>query len=635
MSVETKPNQEPGNMQTRVVKLLFTVFTCLLACALYFHFFVNTAFVEAKLTVSQQTDLKIYWAEADQPYSEKNMAVAIATPEHKDYRFFLTNIGKIARLRIDTHSYKGEATLKELIVRQEGWAPVTLATAEQFGKLIPLNQIAESRVDNDGIWVLSSGDDPNFELLVTPERQELNMLWLLLRFVAIAGIVSCVLYCASPLAVNLRFVPVLLFGVWVLIVTMAGIGKENSHPEEAVHLAAINYYSLDHWLPPTADDPSIGGSFSRHWVSQLHNGEVSSLFAGKFHKFMQSFSISEYFSARLFNVFLFGLIVLYTIRNRYARMVALPYLISAPLWYGFSVCGPDAFALFFGFLAACELIDPGSLLQRYLKGDGWPAKLVGAVVLGFLLGILFMLKNNFLSFVVFFYLVLIVKLFLTEEFFWDKKAAILRLVIITFLGLSIVGVRVGADYMVNGLDGDENLLRLQEEKTHPWYKPGTELNQIPDSMHQQARGITLQQVIVDEGWFEKIFQSSFGMFDASSIAGAQAYFDLVRWFGAVLLVFLFAAIFRGGGLAGSGLAVAALCVAGGLMALLLYRSWTIDFQAQGLSLFALFPIFGIIYGWNHKVIPQRFLILGVTPMFLLAMYSFIFFGLMRIPRIAF
>ena len=177
MTEETKEISETDSLKNRILKWLFAALTCLLICALYYQVFINTAYVEVELTVDRKTDFKVYWAGAEQLYAEKNMAGVIATPERKNYNVFLTNLGKVARLRIDTHSYEGEATLKKLVIHQEGWAPIVLETAEQFGKLVPLNEIAESRIDNDGLWVRSSGKDGNFELVITPERQGLNIGW--------------------------------------------------------------------------------------------------------------------------------------------------------------------------------------------------------------------------------------------------------------------------------------------------------------------------------------------------------------------------------------------------------------------------------------------------------------------------
>jgi hypothetical protein len=634
VSVENNQTTVPGTAKNRLMKQLLSVFTCLLACGLYFHFFVNTASVEVELTVDQKTDFKIYWAGVDQLYSEKNMVEVPASPERKHYSLFLTDISKAARLRIDTHSYAGKATLKKLVIRQEGWKPISLATAEELAQLAPLNQIAEFRADNDGLSVLSSGIDPSFELLPNPKRLGFDLGWLLLRLAVICVIVFCVLYCTFPLAINLRFVPMLLFGVWMLIIAMAGISKENSHPDEYVHMPAIAYY-IDHWLPPVIDDPAIRNTFSAYGASRLNNGEIYYLFAGKFHKFLQTFSMPNYFSMRLFNVCLFGLILLYTIRNRYARMVALPFLVSPQIWYVFSYSASDAFGLFFIFLAACELVDPNSLLHHYLKDDGWVAKLIGCVVLGSLLGIVFLLKRNYHPFIIFFYLVLAAKIFFTDEFFGEKKTAILRLLLLTCIALSLYGLRVGADYYVNGLDRVEKMAQIMEERALPMWKPSTELANKHITLYRKARGITLEQTIKIDHWFEQTFRSTFGVYGYLSIAGTQVYYDLVRWTGVILLVFFFSAIFRGGGLLGSGLAIAVLSLAAVSIGADLYISWARDFQPQGRYLFSLFTILGVLYGWNYAVIDRRMLSLCLMPMFLLAAYSFIFEAFMRIPRVVF
>ena len=53
------------------MKWVFSAFVCLLACGLYYYFFVSKAYVEIELEVSQKTDFKIYWAGTGQLYSEK------------------------------------------------------------------------------------------------------------------------------------------------------------------------------------------------------------------------------------------------------------------------------------------------------------------------------------------------------------------------------------------------------------------------------------------------------------------------------------------------------------------------------------------------------------------------------------
>jgi hypothetical protein len=632
VNIDTPSLEHKASGKEKVLKHLFAVLVACFAIGLYYYFFVATARVEVELTVSQKADFKIYWAKEGELYSEKLMAGIVAKPERQHYTFFLTNISDLARLRIDTHNYQGEATLKKLRIVQEGYQPLILADSAQFGLLKPLQEIEESRVDEEGLWVSTSGSDGNFEWLVTPERSDFDYFWLFGRFAVVAVFVLAIYYGAAPLAANLRFVPVLLFGVWLLIIAMAGISKENSHPDEYVHMAAIRYY-VDHWLPPQIDDPVIRDTFSVYGVSRLNNGEVYYLFAGKFHKFLQTMHLPESFSLRLFNVCLFGLIVLYAIRSRYARMAALPLLLSAQIWYIFCYSASDAFALFFAFLAACEAINPDSLLHRYLKGDGWGVRVAGALLLGLLLGIVFLLKVNYLPFVAFFYLLLIAKVFFGEEYFWDKKGAILRLMLVTLIGLGVYGARVGADYLVNGADRQAKMAAVQEQMAGPLYKPSTELHKKHISLYRQARGATLERIIQVDRWFEQVFRSSFGVFGYFTISGSEGYYNLVRWSGVFCLTLFFAMVFRGGGWLGGGLAVIALAIAAALIGKALHHSWTIDFQAQGRYLFPLLPIFGMLYGWHHQVISRRLMLLGVLPLFCLGIYVFIFEALVRIPRL--
>lgn len=633
MSVDKQQVQKNKDRPNRSWKRLWALFICLLACGLYFFFVVDRAFVEIELDVAKKTDFKIYWAGPGQSYSESRMSMASAKPGKKEYSFFLSSIGRIDRLRIDTHSYKGEVTLKRLLLQQEGWGAINLSTPEDLGKLAPLAQIADFRVDDTGLWVKSSGIDPNFELTVTPDYLGLDYGWLLLRLAVIAFIFFLIPFCAGPLAKDLRFVPVLLFGVWILIIVMASVSKRNVHPDEYVHMYATQYYQ-DNWLPPVLEDPAIDNTYSVYGVSRLNSREIYYLFAGKFDKFLQTFNLPETLSLRMLSVFLFGLIFLYTVKNKYARMVALPFLVSPQIWYVFSYCASDGFALFFAYILACELVDPDSLLHRYLKGDRWRDRIGGLVVLSVLLGIVFLLKKNYYPFIAFFYLCLGVKLFLVQEFYWERKEAILRLLLITFLGLAIFGLRVGADYMVNGPDRREKIVSIQEEKALSWYKPSTELSKKHVYLRLKERGVTLEDMVTKYRWFERSFRSSFGVFGYFTISASPSYYNLVRWTGAALLIFVVGSVLLRGGLIGSGLAVTVVGLSAALIGASLHHSWTADLQAQGRYLFPIIPMLGILYGWKHAVVNKQVLILGVSSMYLLGVYCFVFEALLRIPKTA-
>jgi hypothetical protein len=611
--------------------ILFSCFVALLAGILYWNFFINRAYVEVELTVETKTDFKIYWAKAGQLFSEKNMAVAIVSPENSRYGFFLTDIGEVERLRVDTHRYIGEAQLKSLTLHQEGWYQLVLKGVEGFRQLLPLTDIAEYRIDDDGLWVSSSGEDPHFELLVNLDRSGIDRIWLIFRLMLLVLLVFSITYAGAFLIDELRFVPVLLFAVLILVIVMAGISKRNAHPDEYVHLDAAAYYQ-DHWLPPVVDDPDIRHTYSIYGVSRLNNGEVYYLFAGKFHRFLESFQLSEHLSLRLFNVMLLGLIFAATLRCRYARMVALPVLISPQIWYLFSYCTSDGFALFIAFVAAWQLVAPGSLLHRYLRGNSWWTVILGGLAIGLLLGLVLLLKKNYYPFFAFWLLSLSAMLFFSSEYKGLWRTALSRLLVVGAIALAVFGARTGADYLVNGIDRQAKLLEIREDLAHDWYKPTTPLDEKHIYLNLKARGFSLERVVFIDRWFEKTFRSSFGVYGYFTISAPNIYYDLVRWSGVALLVFLFCSIFLRGGLVGSTLAVGALTLSAALIGVSLYHSWASDFQTQGRYLFPILPMLSILYAWNYEAVNRHVLALGVGALYLLGLYSFIFQALLRIPR---
>ncbi|MFW2367804.1 MAG: DUF2142 domain-containing protein [Desulforhopalus sp.] len=632
MSSKNSQVQNKKSKRNRIIKVLTAVLVCVLACGLYYHFFVAAAFVEIELEVTQKSEFKIYWAKPGEPFSEQRMSVVRVTPDTHDYSFFLTDISKVDKIRIDTHTYIGTAILKKILFQQEGWETIDLSSPEAFYKLKPLNDIADFNVSPAGILINSSGKDSNFELAVTPVYQGLDIFWLLLRLLFITVLTLLFVFGGSPLIKELRFVPLLMFGVFVLVVVMASVSKRNSHPDEYVHMNAVAYYQ-DNWLPPLVEDPAIRDSYSVYGVSRLNNSEVYYLPAGKFYKFVQSIKLTDALSLRMFNLVLFGLIVLYTIKYSAARMVALPFLVSPQLWYLFSYCNSDAFALFIAFLVGCQLVDRQSLLHRFLKGEDWSARVGGLVALPLLLGLLFLLKKNYYPYIVFFYLCIGMKIFWSEEYYWEKKEAIVRMLVITVIGLAIFGLRIGADYMVNGVDREEKMAVLQEETALPLYKASTELDQKHISLSRKARGVTLEDVIVKDRWFEHTFRSSFGVFGYFTISGPQIYYDLIRWSGACLLLFVVGSIALRGGLSGAFLALTTVGFSAALIAASVHHSWAVDFQAQGRYLFPIVPMLGILYGLYHKFVNIRVLVFGVFSMYLFGVYGFVFQALLRIPKV--
>jgi hypothetical protein len=433
---------------------------------------------------------------------------------------------------------------------------------------------------------------------------------------------------------DFRFVPILLFGILLLVIAMARISAPHVHPDEYVHLAAAKYY-FNNWLPPVIEDPAIRHTYSVYGASRLNNGEVYYLFAGKVGKFYSLLHVSEPFSLRLLNVLLFGIIFLLTSHCKYARIAALPCLVSPQIWYVFGYCNSDAFAIFVTFLMTWQIIDPKSLLSRHLKGGNRFSDLLAPVAIGCLLGIVLLLKKNYYPFVAFVLLVLAVKLFWETGFTQQRKRAARCLLVIIVIACGVMGLRVGIDYSVNGLDRSEKMAQLMEITADPLYNPKTPFEEQHFYLSRKARGVSLRYIITQDKWCEKTFRTGFGSYGYFTISGSDTYYNLVRWTGTILLLGTVGSIFFRGGWLGAGLSSGAIGLSGALICVALYFSWAFDFQAQGRYLFPVFAILGLLYGWGRKLVQQELFCLGVMLMTCLGVYSFIFQGLLLIPRITF
>ena len=601
----------------------FTVLICLLACVYYYLSFFNRGFVELEIDVEHKTHFKLYWAADDQPFSEKHRAVVTLRPGNNRYSFFLTDLGKVEKLRIDPFQYSGSGTIERLSLSQTGYEPLEI----DLSKLDPQNQIAESGVGENGLFLRSTGPDPYF--VFEPGFVSTRVNWFLEagRYLLICFVVVTIIACCSPLARNFAFVPLLLAVVLSLIVVMAVISKRNVHPDEYVHLEATKYY-MHHLLPPEIDSPEIEKTYSVYGISRLNNGEIYYLLAGKFSKLLEAAKVEPLLAMRSFNILLFGLIFLYTVKSVGARLVALPFLLTPQAWYIFSYCVSDAFGLFLCFITGCELVRKNSFFNRVLDVEK-PTPLGPIVLFSFLLALLFLLKINYYPFIILVYGVIFWRWLRTTE---SHSTILFRVIICTLLAFLIASMRVGVDYYVNGMDRNEKLAMMQEKTAHHWYKPSTEMNKKHVSMFMKERGTTLKELLVRHKWFAHSFQSGFGKYGYFTISGSETYYRLMKWGVIIFLVFLGGSIAFRGDTEGRLLALFVCALALALIGASIHRSWTVDFQAQGRYLFPILPMIGVILAKNRAAIDNKFFILIAMHLFFLSLYSFIFVALPAMPR---
>lgn len=610
-------------------KNIYIFFLGLAACLLYHSFTIKTASVEVELEVSQDSYFKIYWAKAGQPYSEKNMARAFVYRGCRSYTFLLTDLAPLERLRIDSHEYKGQARIKAIRIRQEGFAPIVLETVADFKALKPLSQIDDYHLDDTGISLVASGIDPSFELLPELEGAKKNWPAQLFELAVVFVLVVWFFYTCAPLLNRFRFVPVMLFGALVLILTMAALSKRNAHPDEYVHLAAVDYYQTN-WLPTHVGDPDIRSTYSVYGFSRLNSHEVFYFIAGKFHRLMSVFTLDTTFSIRLFNVAMFGLIFLVTVKSMCARIVAVPFLITPQVWYIFSYCNSGAFGLFVTFIAACELVCSGSTYNRYLRTDSLFRIILSLLYLGLLLVCLFFLKKTYYPFILFTMMFVLMQILMMEDKA-KRKQYFMRLFFVGCLALTIVSGRIGYNYYLDGLSRSEKLMAMQEETANREFKPSTLLDETAESIHLKEKGETVERILKQHQWLKGTFKSAFGVYGYGSVTGPNIYYNFVRWGAIALLVFFVFSVLRSGR-GNSLLLVSALTLFMLLLGFSFRHSWIIDFQPQGRYLFVLIPMLGVVYVKAEECVDRAVLAAGVVVLYALSAYSFLFYALVRIPK---
>ena len=605
---------------------LFTVLLCLLACAIYYHFFFNRAQVTVELEVEHPTVFKLYWSDEKKQFSERRRGSVRVSPRETTYSFALTDIADIAFLRLDPIQYQGDAVVKKIVVSQAGFKDysVDLSQAE------PLHDIERHHFDPGGLHLTASGKDPYFLVVPVLEKQPVDWLTEVFRYALICLTLILAVRACAPLQQNFAYVPIMLAMVLVLITTMAAISKRNAHPDERVHLAAAIYYQ-DNWLPPVIEDPAIADTYSPYGVSRLNNGEIYYLFAGKFSKLLSVFNIDTLFLLRSFNIFLFSCILLYSISCVYARLVALPLLISPQVWYIFSYCGSDAFGVFLCFGAGFQIEKPDSYMNRILDADSRSGLWYALPIVSGLLALMLLLKINYYPFIALCFLCVLWKVFASDR---DKRGILVkRVAVVILLAVMGAGLRIGADYYVNGTDRQEKLLAMQEERAHQWFKPSTELDKKYVTMFMKDRGTPLRSLVFGRyNWFGHTFVSGFGHYGYFTVAAPEFYYDLIKWTAAVFISYILIIVFLRGNGEARAVAAAAVLLAFALIGASLHRSWTVDFQAQGRYLFPILPMIGVILAKSRNLFTNRLFTLQLCFLYALSLCSFIFVALVYIPR---
>jgi hypothetical protein len=468
---------------------------------------------------------------------------------------------------------------------------------------------------------------------------------------------------------------------WLLALSMAAISAFDAHPDERDHVAAGAYY-LDHWLPPRATEADLASSLSQYGFTYLGEIDATDFLAGKLASLLPS-GIPEYLRFRVFNLLLFGILVVVYWRRREPFAPYVLLLLTPQIWYVFSYFNNDALPLFLALLLADLAFGARAPLVAAFSEPLRRATLLPLAGAGVLAGLLVLTKSNylpFLAFVIFFGFwkafgltaaaagVATAGIYLarTRSFItmtanamhvalavgaaavaalvapqlWRSRAArvwVARGAFVALIAAGVAGPPLAYDRVVNG-PGNEKagaLGGIAEKHAATAYRPSDSAN--PDSffgLRLRDKGVALHQMLVEPwSWPKKTHQSFSGYYGYMKIRGPAAYYIAIFALYGVLLVYTSRAILLRGARLDKELLVVAIGFGGGVIALSLYHSWINDFQAQGRYLLPVLVLFAIPFSHAARLYTGRVVPVLLEIAFLLSSLSFVFVGLRRIAKV--
>lgn len=597
------------------------------AALVWQHFFLSRAYVEFEYTTDHDTAIQMSWAGEGEQFSRSCMAAAPLPKNTTRVGFFLGSLSSMRSFRLDPMGKEsGTVAFRRITVTQPGWKPLVFASQADFARFRPGKNVSSLSFAKDWGWIVSSEPgDPDLYLdhFEPPPRDFSSLAKELGRFLLLALLLHALLKGFAPLIPNFRYVPLLLFGVTLLAAALALKTNSGSHPDELVHEAAAAYYE-QHWLMPAADAPEIAATYSGYGVSRLNSREIAYLLIGKFSRLTELFRLPSFQRQRLFNVTLLACLVLLAVKSAAARLLLLPFLMTPQGWYLFSYCNSDAFALFITLLAAYQLAEPESLLNRLLAGRtaGW----MTVVPLGLLAGLLLLIKKNFYVFIPFAALFLLLEFLFRQRTF--SRTALRPIAVAVGIGIAILSLRAGLDVSVNGWDKAATIQQLKEEKAERAYKPSTELAKKHPHLYMKERGVRLQELLGDKyRWGGHIIRSFYGVYGQMSVGASKSYYTFMQNCGWLFLAFVYLTVLLRGGTEERLLLLNLTCCGLALIGGGIWASWTKDFQPQGRYMLPILPMLGLLLARTGPLFPPVLLRALFTLMFLLSLCSFLFVGL--------
>ncbi len=556
---------------------------------------------------------------------------AVARISYLDFQFF--NRCSLKRIDPVDQSYtEGPLTLTGMTVRQNGILTLFL-NEEDLRRYFTGNDQVEFTSDT-GFTFLVTGDDP--QLIPTEEFRRmygsfhLPVLLTGILFFGAAGVSLLALFSwffqeAKTDSPFIKVTGFLFLGsILAAVLLCAYTGLRSPfwlNPDEYEVKAAVGYYFTG-LMPPDIRSDAIAGSFSVYGTSRHFEWNLFYLYAGKLGRYFTDPALQ----IRLLGLLLFALMAGIIIRNMRRNPAYLFLLLLTPqVWYLFSYATSDGLDFFVSFLAVYELIEEESMLNRLLREPYARRHLLYYALLSLLYVHLMWAKISFYPMLVFLFLILLIRLLCLEK--KERKEVFYKYLILLGLALGLFLIRyLVTDYPYYGLHKADVMAQVTELRAEYAYKPSTPVMEQAGSLHLKGKGVALTELLTRYDFHKNLFRTFAGFFGTYTFGERDWYYLVMGILYGVLLGYTAFRLIR----SGDKKRIFELAAAGGCgllqYGLVVYRSWTMDFQPQGRYLFPIlfFAVYLIsrVPGFQKDRL-LRGILLGTC---LLSLYAFLHVG---------
>ena len=605
---------------------------CLLfvVCILLIRNLLLTAYLEFDLDVSHTDDFAVYWADEEQGYSEDRVGRLQFTPHRKQYILPLGNVNDISTLRIDPTTSTTSIRISRIQIHQFGYETFHLTSKNALQQFVPRNQIAGIHKAGTAVDIQSSGSDPqliwNIKDLLKKQKDSI-FIETIIRAFCLFTLLLIVFKWTRELDNNYGIIPYAMLVAFILILSMSSVSRINAHPDEYVHVLAARHY-IDNHTPVQACKAGTEQSYSPYGFSRLNATEIAYFLNGKFTSLVAFMPTKDIFKVRLFNISLFAILLILSIRSVPFRILCIPLLAMPQTWYLFSYVNSDAFALFISLILTQQLIDSNSSLRNLIASKKKQSRIAGSLGIGFLFAFCLLIKKNFYALDIF------LVGWCTLQYFYSQRSIIAdlkKLVPAIFIASVFYSGWIFVHEQANDFQRTQRITECQQTKVHYRYRKDTPPHDQYHSLYWRDKGYAFTDLFRNH-WGTKIFQSTFAHFGYLDILGADYYYSLLAIIATLLLLYICIEVLRHGTLDQKLTLFMAVGIGMLLISITAWKSWTKDFQPQGRYLFPLIPVLGLLLMQCRELLKPRIISSLILIMFIAGVFFFVQVGLVEIRR---